>query len=159
LSSTKTNHKKTGPAKNENKKLVSNMQLKIQDLYLFQYLYPHPDFSSAMVYSFNKKKLLLTTKFNIWHENNILAFKLHENYWSPVHHKYLKIYINIPRKSTLQPFMIGLSSLFYNFFFHTKVVEWLLSKKHILILYFLVLTGPEITLANFRVQSDQTFTD
>ena len=45
------------------------------------------------------KKMLETTKFNIWPENNILSFKLH--IWSPVHHKYLKIRIIIPHKSTL----------------------------------------------------------
>lgn len=55
------------------------------------------------------KQLLETTKFNIWPENNILSFKLH--IWSPVQHKYLKIHIIIPRKSTLH----HTSSVFHHY--------------------------------------------
>ena len=40
-----------------------------------------------------------------------------------------------------------------------KIVEWLLSKDQIPIFNFLILTGLEITLANFHVRSDQSFTD
>jgi hypothetical protein len=64
--------------------------------FAFTYTLPLADkWNSVPKFSFiilNRLWLLKTTKFNIWPENNILSFKLHENYSSSVQHKYLRIH-------------------------------------------------------------------
>jgi hypothetical protein len=56
-----------------------------------------------------------------------LAFKLQENYWSPVQHKYLKIHICIPRKTGRgYKYLNKYKSGIFNCIFETKLSRfWL----------------------------------
>ena len=123
MSSTKTKHtkKKTELDKKE-KKVSLKYAFENPKLYLFQYCYPHPDFSSAI------KKLLkpLSSIFDLkiifcllsctktihhWYNTNISRFTFLASQCHIIHCQY--------------------SPLFCNFFFHMKFVELLLSKKQI----------------------------
>ena len=78
------------------------------------------------------KQLLKTTKFNIWRENHILAFKLHETF----DHRYntnISIFTKAFHTSQHNVSLHHTSSIFYHYsiisFFHMNLVEWLLSHK------------------------------